>query len=1162
MVAETQSKASGEESVLFNQILREAMGISDQAADALRVLLSIGPMTTGEISTKSGLGFASTSKAMTELENERLIRRIPSVVDRFAIIPPYAGFVAFLKDFQKIAKNIGDNTNSVVDSTLATTSQNCGEWKKEAQQTARSSISQTIAEIDLFKQNSSKSNSDMLEKLKQDTEVTKNMVTDAIKKHVDTHKVKSSEAERELASGTVNASNKFDVAAKKYLKEATDMTSTFMENYKGGVQTFLETISTNLQEYKTHARENLTLLENEIASVQGKLEEKGRTTIAAAKAKSSDTLESQRKTFGEKSLEVQSSIRDITDRFAKTASSNLSKFKSSVDETMKDFTAELSKLLAEFKEKSTASIAKWWSTYKSDVNDSVQTIYKNMDMLTSNLVREGDKICYSALTMINSLAGKSKSSFDELKNKLEETCSNGLVTLSGASSAIKGTISGVIASHLSDCQLTTSFLESTLSTIIPNCNNALQTVVSDIEKNVQKVSSALNKKNDVLLTGLAQRAETKVSSYFPVLEKEINGLVDRILASIPTIPIAETTTKSSPKKTAGATRKSSITTDVKEVLKGFEKRMIEELRKYFKEEASAVHNAFEKEIGTVQADVAASPSTSIKNARADLGRGEVVAASLLPRFAEYSSHVGGFENQVLNLIDASTKQYVGESEITKKALTELFTKQIVSLDKINKQVTENSSAQHASQTKEIGDLTAQMHESLDATLAKHLDQLDNHIQQGKSNLQQLVTQVSKNSDGAKSSVQTNINKLVSTSLATSKEITETTTNSVRGAMSTVTSEFDNLTAALQKDLGSFTTQATEEIKNLAEASTVQVSASKENLSNQIEQNTTKAVKELNDVSNKQISAMMDTTSAIGTSLSKLTSTSVGEFKSEAAGAKENFERLISSHLVDYEQEAFGAAGTCGYLLSRSYEKYREISMVNEKTLQEALLTHQTRFENSMNNINTTLIGYIDKNEAFLKDEIRKILTTFRENLDKQKKVSASVEWVLQSAWIELEKSPMFGGERTWPVVTKVALLTHVQDMIKRTKSHIMIMLPTLSEAPLEEIPKVKKTTRVTLVVGETKGDEKQAQVLADISKMGNVSLKASANLAYFGCSKDSEEILFAPVAQKDSELVGLVSIGDPYIELFDKILAPALLGTSYEFKEEAGPQTVRRKAEK
>ncbi|WXG44585.1 MAG: hypothetical protein WED04_11225 [Promethearchaeati archaeon SRVP18_Atabeyarchaeia-1] len=1162
MAKETQAKTVGEEGVLFNQILKEAMGISDPATDALRVLLSIGPMTAGEISTKSGLGFVLTSKAMVELENERLIRRIPSVVDRYAAIPPYAGFVAFLKDFQKIAKNIGANTTSTIDSTLAAVSQNCEEWKKEALQTARSSVGQTKGEIELYEQNSSKSIAEMLEKLKQETEVTKNMITDAIKKHVDTHKAKSNEAEAELASGIGNVTTKFDTAAKNYLKEATDVTSSFLESYKGGVQTFLGTVNTDLQEYKTQSRENLTLLENEIASIQGKLEEKERATIVAVKARSSETLENQRKTFGEKSLEVQSNIREVTDRFMKSASSNLSKLKSSVDETTKSFTAELTRLLAEFKEKTATSVGKWWFMYKADVNESAQLVSRSLDILVNSAIREGDKISSTAQTMVESVAAKTKPSFEELRARVEEVYSSGLANLTGAASAIKGTLSGTITSHISSCQLTTSFLESILSTIIPGCNNALGTVVSDIERNLQKMSIALGKKNDALLSGLSQKAESKVSSYFPALEKEMNGIVERILASVPSIPIAENPARVSTKKSPGAARKTSITSEVREVLKGFEKRVTDELRKYLKEEVATAHRSFEEEITGIQTDVVAAPSTNIKNARLELQKGEVVAASLLPRFADYSSSVGSFENLVLDMIDVSAKQYAGESEIARKALADLYAKQIASLTRIQKQLIESANAQHALHTKEISDLAAETHASLEAALAKHLDQLDGHIQRGKSNLQQLVVQTSKNSDGARSLIQSNVNKLVSSTFATSKEITETTTNSIRGAMAAVTGEFDNLAAALQRDLTSFSGQAMEEIKNLVEASTTRVSESKENLSGQIEQLTGKTVKELNDVSNKQINTMVDTTSTICTSLTKLTNTSLGEFKSEAAGAKERFQRVISSHLQDYEQEAFGAAGTCGYLLSRSYERYREISMVNEKNLQETMLTHQTRFENSMTNTDSTLIGYIDKNEALLKEETRKSLANLSESIDKLRKTSASVEWVLQSAWMELEKSPMFGGEKSWPVVTKVALMSHVQDMIKRTKSHIMIMLPTVSEAPLEEIPKVKKATRVTLVVGETKGDEKEMQTLAEIAKMGNVSLRASADLSCYGCSKDSEEILFAPMAQKDTELVGLVSIGEPYIELFEKILTPALLGSSYDLKESAKPQTAPKKSEK
>lgn len=365
MLKEERPETLEEQGILFNQILKEAMGISDQAAEAFKVLLTLGPLTLGEISTNSGLGYALSTKAVLELESERLVRRIPGVLSRFTTIPPYAGFVAFLKDFQKIAKNLGDSTTSAVDSALTTVSKNCGDWKKEAQQAAKSGIQQTVSEIDLYKSSSSKNVTDMLEKLKQETELTKTMVTDSIKKHVDEHKIKSTEVETELASGIDNVNTKLDTSAKKYLKDTTDMMSTFLENYKGTVQTFAETVHTNLQQYKTDIRENLIVLENEISSIEAKLEEKARSTITSSKTKSSDVLESQRKSFGEKSLELQSGIRDVTDRFMKAASTNLGKFKSSVDGAMKEFSVDLSKTLSEFKEKTTASLDKWWSNFKT-----------------------------------------------------------------------------------------------------------------------------------------------------------------------------------------------------------------------------------------------------------------------------------------------------------------------------------------------------------------------------------------------------------------------------------------------------------------------------------------------------------------------------------------------------------------------------------------------------------------------------------------------------------------------------------------------------------------------------------------------------------------------------------------------------------------------------
>jgi sugar-specific transcriptional regulator TrmB len=1154
MTKETESVPLQEEGILFNQILKEAMGISDPAAEAYKTLLASGALTVGEISTNSRLDYAHTSKAIAELESERLIRKIPGVVERFTTIPPYGGFVAFLKDFQKIAKNMGGNATNIVESSLATIDKNCVECKKEAQQAGKSSIAQTTSEIELFKESSSKSASDMLEKLKLESEATKTMVTDAIKKHVDQHRTKSTEIEAELASGIDNAMTKFDSEAKKYLKDVTETASTFLTNYKGTVKTFVETLRTGLQQYKTETKEGLTSLENEIASIHSKLDEKARGSLTAAKTKSSDVLESQRKTLAEKSLQLQSGIREVTDRFMKTATGNLNKFKSSIDGTMKELSEELGKSLSEFKEKTIVSLDKWWTNLKSGASESAQLIYRNVDLLMNSLIRGGEQVISLSKSMIESYASRVKTSFDELRAKINETYSAGLTSLTGTTSAIKGTLSGVITSHLSSSQLMASFLESTLSTIIPSCSNALETVSSELNKNTQRITLALSKSNDAALTDMSQKAIGKLSSSFPLLEKEVNDVVARVLASTESTPAIGPASRTTSKRSIGATRKTAFAAEVRETLKGFERKLLFELKEYLSKEAKEAQTSFGQEIKKLQAETSNTPSANLKSARFELGKGEVIASSLLPKFAEYSSSIENFEKQVTDMIDISVRQYAGEGDIAKKTLSELLLKQ----DKVHEEtlriMNDGMNTQRAALTKEMGQLVGESHSNLDTALGKHLDEIDEFIQQSKSNLLELVTRTVKSSDATRSSAQSNITKLIGSTLNTCKEITESTTNSVRGAMISTTDEFDKSTGSLQKDLTEFIAKSNDEIKSYVEESTSRVSERKEVLSNQVEKKVGEALKELSDNSERQLVGMTDITTAMGSSLTKTTNTSVAEFKSEGLGAKDRFNRLIASHLQDYEQEAFGASGTCGYLLSRSYEKYRETSMVSQKNHAETLLAHQTRYENATNTTVSALIGCIDKNEALIKEEGKGLLTNFRENIDRLGKVSSSVEWVLQSAWMELEKAPQYSAERSWPIVSRTAIMAHIQDMVRHTKSYMTIALPTLSGAPLEDIQRVKKAIRIALLVSDAKSDQKQEQALVELAKMGNVNIRASPGLSYFGCTKDSEEILLAPVTQKDDETVGIASTEDGYIDLFEKLVLPALLASSYDLKEPAKKQ--------
>jgi sugar-specific transcriptional regulator TrmB len=142
-------------------------------------------------------------------------------------------------------------------------------------------------------------------------------------------------------------------------------------------------------------------------------------------------------------------------------------------------------------------------------------------------------------------------------------------------------------------------------------------------------------------------------------------------------------------------------------------------------------------------------------------------------------------------------------------------------------------------------------------------------------------------------------------------------------------------------------------------------------------------------------------------------------------------------------------------------------------------------------------------------------------------------------------------EKTWQAVTRTAIMAIIQEMVKRTRSHVVIVLPNIREAPLQDIKSVKKATRVTLVLSDMTGDEKETEMLAEMTRQTNITIRVGSNLTCFGCSRDNEEMIFAPTAEKDNELVGVVSSMENYLEFFDKVILPAMLGSSHDIKESA-----------
>lgn len=1122
------------EQILFNQILREAMGISESAAEALRVLLTVGPLTLGEISNFSGLGYTVGAKALIELQNEHLVRKIPGAVFRFAPMPPYGGFEAFLKDFQKMVKGIGDNVGAAVDSALTAVGRNTVELKKETQETGRSTLAQIMSESDSLKEAFSKNVSEMLEKLKQDTETTRGMVTDALKKHVDEHKTKTTEVREELISGIDNVDRQFETTGKKYLKEITDTISTSLAKHRANVQSFVDGLRADLQKFSMEVKDSLSSLEGALTETQSELGEKSRTTIITAKTRVSEALDSQKKMFGQKYLDLQSDVREAMDELSKAVANQLTRLKSYIDDMTEKLSTETSAAFSGFEEKTVTTFADHGSRFKSNITDCGQFINKTIDALGDSVSKQGQNSGRVARELVANFTSAAKLSLERLRAQVGRIYSVGIADLMETLSSTKKDLDDIVSSSVPSCRAIASSLDVASSTLVPGYSKALERASSDFEKSVPKLLLGMGKKIDSAASGVSEKAINTVVSSIPALESEVQKVLERVL-----------------KKSSGAEK--TFTTEVKdlfsEVVQRHKNHLVNELKETLKKQAGIEKASSEDDLRKIGDDIGEIFSNTVKGAELELGKSSVATASTIPKLTDYCSSIETLVKKIESAIDASFKQFVYESDTTGKTFKELLSKQGESSESSLMEISQKTNEQQTVTAKEVNDLVSEAHNNLNSILTSNLDDMDQSVQRVKSDLSELAVQSTKSIETTRSATQTNINNQISTTVKANREAMESMANNMRSVLSSIAKGLDDSTASLQKELDSLAIQSVDEIKSITGEYTKKVSESRESASNRIDQIAGEGAKDLNELSTKHTSETLNAISPITIAVTKTTNTSLESFKSEALGARERFQGIISTHLQEYEREAFGAGGTCGYLLTRSYEKHREVSMVDERKMSETLLTNQTRSENAINKTNTSLTGVIERNEALIKDESKGVLTSFRDSIDKLRKASAGAERVLHSAWMELEKTPQYASEKTWPAITKTAIMAAMQEMVKRTRNHIVIVLPTIQEAPLGDIKSVKKATRVTLVLSSMTGDQKETEMLAEMTKQANITIRVGPNLSCFGCSRDNEEMLFAPVTEKDEELVGVVSSMENYVQFFDRIVLPALLGSSHDIKE-------------
>lgn len=213
---------------------------------------------------------------------------------------------------------------------------------------------------------------------------------------------------------------------------------------------------------------------------------------------------------------------------------------------------------------------------------------------------------------------------------------------------------------------------------------------------------------------------------------------------------------------------------------------------------------------------------------------------------------------------------------------------------------------------------------------------------------------------------------------------------------------------------------------------------------------------------------------------------------------------------------------------------------------EMLSSHSNQLSDAIEKFADKTVGQLVSLVNNASDQVLEAGKSVTDVVDEMKIKIETTNEFLDKAWENATNVPSTIAEKTWHIVGKEAVLNRIVDMIRRTKSMITIIVPTINDIPVDEIEIAKKTKKIHVLV-DTAGN-RDHEVIKKLVALPNVRVWHRPARDYYACTRDGEEVLMAPAIGSTREIVALVSEKEEYVILMHKFVGPMWMASSEEIK--------------
>jgi len=212
--------------------------------------------------------------------------------------------------------------------------------------------------------------------------------------------------------------------------------------------------------------------------------------------------------------------------------------------------------------------------------------------------------------------------------------------------------------------------------------------------------------------------------------------------------------------------------------------------------------------------------------------------------------------------------------------------------------------------------------------------------------------------------------------------------------------------------------------------------------------------------------------------------------------------------------------------------------------------HKDRFKDISGNLENSNKGTVDDTIQKIKDSIAEFSLQFMNKIDDAFEIAEKNEEKLTEIHNAAHAVRPIEPILTWHLIGKAALITYLKDVVWRTKSSIIIVTPTVVPEILELIAEVAYERKAQKFFMTTHWDlATYGEIIKKMAVLGNIQfrqLKTSGE--YWAVTRDAEEIMLAPDAPKDNDMICVISEQDGYAKLYSQFIGPMFQANSQPLK--------------